>query len=171
MAASKLKVPTAEELEKRAAAEKAGATEGSSGQESASSGTDAGQAPTLPPPPEGDGADAPPEDAPKDPAPTTAAPPVKRRVRVEQVFYWVQGPGLPGVPVPAGSELVLEDGEIEGILRQGAKVLVLDDTLRARLQKLVDELPSDKVDPAHLGEEIAAVEASLAALIAKLKAG
>lgn len=170
MAASKLKVPTAEELEKRAAAEK----EGSSSKEPGASESGAGQAPTLPPPADedGEGADDPPDDAPKALEPKPAPlPRVKRRVRVEQVFYWVQGPGLPGVPVPAGSELVLEDGEIEGILHQGAKVLVLDDTLRARLQKLVDELPADKVDPAHLGDEIAAVEASIAALIAKLKAG
>jgi len=150
--ASKMKVPTADELEQRAAVEKS-LVEAQTPIEADDQAEERVEA-KLPPP-----------------QPTEPVPRIKRRVRVEEIFYWVQGPGLPGVPVPANSELVLEDAEIASLIHTGAKLLLLDETLRARLQRVISDLPADRVDPAHLAGEIASVEASLAVLISKLKAG
>lgn len=93
------------------------------------------------------------------------APKVRHKVRVENFFYWRQGPGLPGVPVNPGETLLLEQAEIEAIVAQGANVSIIDENLRARAIAILERLPSHMVDPAPLADGIAEFERLLTKVV------
>lgn len=145
--AQSTKVPTAEELQKRADAESSAV--GTQAEAAASETSVTEPAPA---------------------APIVLSPPESRmRVRVEQTFYWRQGPGLVAVPVPAGTEMEHPVGMVEDMVAQGARLIFLDASLRARAIALLETLDHGR-DPAPFAEEIAAVEAQLRELVAKIKA-